>query len=152
MRVLVHTSTELPAKGVALTRRNTTMKHFQPRCMPESPAPFTQVVIDDHYAHLAGIVAADFPGGASQLGDAGAETIAVMRLISEILDELDLKLSDVVRTDVHLSTLDDFDAMDAAYRTFFEPGRYPARTTTESPRLFGGSRVEVTCMVQLRNV
>ena len=117
--------------------------------MPESGAPFTQVVIDDTYAHLAGIVAADFPEGQAMLGDANNETRAVMTLIRKILAELDLSLAQIVRTDVHLANLDDFDAMDAAYREFFKPGKYPARTTTESSRLFGGSLVEVTCMARL---
>ena len=127
------------------------MRNYQPRCMPKSDAPFSQVVIDDVYAHLAGIVAADFPAGQAALGDAGRETRAVMQLIGEILAELSLGFEDIVRSDVHLADLDDFDAMDAVYREFFPPDRYPARTTTESPRLFGGSRVEVTCMVRLRS-
>ncbi|MEM7208116.1 MAG: RidA family protein [Pseudomonadota bacterium] len=125
-------------------------RYFQPTCMPESEAPFTQVLVDDLYAHLAGIVAADFPEGISVLGDANAETFAIMSLIKKILQELDLDFSDVVRTDVHLSDLDDFDAMDSAYKTFFVDGEYPARTTTESRRLFGDSKVEVTCMARLR--
>lgn len=117
--------------------------------MPESDAPFTQVVIDDTYAHLAGIVAADFAEGQSVLGDVKNETLAVMTMVGNILTELDLSFAQVVRTDVHLASLDDFDAMDAAYKSFFEPGKYPARTTTESRRLFGDSLVEVTCMARL---
>ena len=113
--------------------------------MPESDAPFSQVVIDDHYAHLAGIVAADFPAGRNVLGDAGLETTAVMRVIEQILEEMDLDMGQIVKTDVHLATLEDFDAMDAAYRLFFKKDLYPARTTTESKRLFGGSKVEITC-------
>ncbi|MEM7294819.1 MAG: RidA family protein [Pseudomonadota bacterium] len=126
------------------------IKHFQPSCMPESDAPFTQVVIDDSYAHLAGIVAADFPEGIAVLGDANAETHAVMTLFGKILNELGLDYSSIVRSDVHLADLDDFDAMDAAYRTYFPSGRYPARTTTESRKLFGGSLVEVTLMAQVK--
>jgi enamine deaminase RidA (YjgF/YER057c/UK114 family) len=38
--------------------------------------------------------------------------------------------------------------MDAAYREFFGAGAYPARTTVESKRLFGGSKVEITCQVR----
>jgi 2-iminobutanoate/2-iminopropanoate deaminase len=124
-------------------------RYFQPKCMPESDAPFTQVVIDDTYAHLAGIVAADFPEGRAVLGDANNETRAVMTLIGKILDELGLTFTEIVRTDVHLANLDDFDAMDTAYREFFETGKYPARTTTESRRLFDDSLVEITCMVRL---
>jgi 2-iminobutanoate/2-iminopropanoate deaminase len=124
-------------------------QYFQPKCMPDSSAPFSQVVIDDTYAHLAGIVAADFPAGQTVLGDVNSETRAIMTLIASILAELDLAFANLVRVDVHLANLDDFDAMDAAYREFFPAGQYPARTTTESRRLFGDSLVEVTCMARL---
>ncbi len=122
------------------------IQYFQPECMPESIAPFTQVVVDDHYAHLAGLVAADFPEGRAVLGDVAAETDAVLRQIKRILGELGLSMGQVVRTDVHLQDLEDFDAMDAAYRRHFRPGCYPARTTTRSGQLFGNSQVEITCM------
>ena len=125
------------------------IQYFQPKCMPVSSAPFSQVVIDDTYAHLAGIVAADFPKGQAVLGDVNSETRAIMTLISSILTELGLTFARVVRVDVHLASLEDFDSMDAAYREFFPAGQYPARTTTESHRLFGGSLVEVTCMARL---
>jgi len=52
---------------------------------------------------------------------------------------------------VHLSDLDYFDQMDEAYRTFFEGDAFPARTTTESPRLFGGASVEITVQARLRD-
>ena len=125
------------------------IRHIQPKAVPESAAPFSQVVIDDTYAHFAGLVAADFPEGLAVLGDVGQETRVVLTAIRSMLQELGLDMDRIVRTDVHLASLDDFDAMDDAYREFFEPGRYPARTTTESPRLFHGSRVEITCMARL---
>ena len=125
------------------------IKHYQPRCISESAAPFSQVVIDDHYAHLAGLVAADFPDGIAVLGEPGRETRAVMTMIGKILEELDMTMEDIVRTDVHLANLDDFDAMDVAYRESFAAGKYPARTTTQSSRLFGDSLVEITCMARL---
>jgi len=125
------------------------IRHIQPKTVPESAAPFSQVVMDDFYAHFAGLVAADFPEGLAVLGDVGPETRVVLTAIRSMLQELGLDIDRIVRTDVHLASLDDFDAMDDAYREFFEPGRYPARTTTESPRLFHGSLVEITCMARL---
>jgi 2-iminobutanoate/2-iminopropanoate deaminase len=126
------------------------IRHLQPKAIPHSSAPFSQVVIDDTYAHFAGVVAADFPEGEAVLGDVAAETRAVLGAIRSMLEEIGLDLSRVVRSDVHLATLDDFDAMDAAYREFFDEGHYPARTTTESPSMFGGSKVEITCMARLK--
>ena len=86
--------------------------------------------------------------GAGAGGGLGAETGAVLAAIGHILDELNLEREAIVKVDVHLADLDDFDAMDAAYREFFPAGGYPARTTTESRRLFGGSKVEITCQVR----
>ena len=106
------------------------------------------MVLDDHYAFLAGLVAADFPAGLEVLGDVAAETHAVLNTIGNILDELQLSKDRMVKVEVHLADLDDFDAMDAAYREFFENDAYPARTTTESQHLFGGSKVEITCQVR----
>ena len=104
--------------------------------------------MDDRYAFLAGLVAADFPAGEKVLGDVAAETRAVLDTIGQILDELQLRRENMVKVEVHLSDLDDFDAMDAAYREFFPGELYPARTTTESAHLFGGSKVEITCQVR----
>jgi len=128
------------------------IRRIQPNAIPESDAPFSQIVLDDCYAYFAGLVAADFPDGVAVLGDVAAETRVVMAAISEMLKEVGLSFEDVVKADVHLSDLSDFDAMDAAYREYFPPGVYPARTTTESPRLFGGSKVEMTVQARLRKV
>ncbi len=126
------------------------IRHIQPHAIPKSEAPFSQVVLDDNYAYLSGLVAADFPEGQAELGDSGKETRRVLGAIDRILKEIGLDMGRIVRVDVHLANLDDFDAMDAAYREFFENNKYPARTTTESSRLFGGSRVEITCMARRR--
>ena len=104
--------------------------------------------MDEHYAFLAGLVAADFPAGVEVLGDVAAETRAVLNTIGSILDELNLSRNQMVKVEVHLANLDDFDAMDSAYREFFEADRFPARTTVESKRLFGDSKVEITCQVR----
>ena len=59
-------------------------------------------------------------------------------------------MSDIVRCDVHLTDLADMDAMNEAYGAYFEEGRCPARTTTQSGALFGGSKVEITVMARRR--
>ena len=125
------------------------IRHIQPKAVPGSAAPFSQVVMDDTYAHFAGLVAADFPEGQAVLGDVGGETRVVLAAIRSMLEEIGLDMDRIVRADVHLASLEDFDTMDDAYRDFFEQDHYPARTTTESPRLFHGSRVEITCMARL---
>jgi len=125
------------------------LKRIQPRAVPASKAPFSQVVMDEHYAFLSGLVAADFPDGQAVLGDVAAETRAVLAAVRDTLGEIGLGMDRIVRVDVHLADLDDFDAMDGAYGEFFGTGSQPARTTTESRRLFGNSLVEITCQARL---
>jgi 2-iminobutanoate/2-iminopropanoate deaminase len=125
------------------------ISYIQPKCMPDHHLGFCQIVKDDFYAYFAGLVAVDFPEGQKVLGDVVAETRALLNMIRKMLVELGMDLDRIVRVDVHLADFDDFDKMDTVYREFFKKGRYPARTTTESPRLYGGSRVEITCMARL---
>ena len=113
-------------------------------------APFSQIVSDDRYAFVAGVVAADLPGGEAALGDVAAETRLVMDAIGDLLAEIGLGFERVVRVDLHMADFGEFAQMNAVYRRYFEEGRYPARTATESRRLFGGSRVEITCVARLR--
>lgn len=124
------------------------LRRFQTKAVPASAAPFTQVVMDDRYAFLSGLVAADFPEGRAALGTVAGETRAVLGAIRAMLAEIGLGMDRIVSVTVHLADLDDFGAMDNAYREFFD-GNYPARTTTESRRLFGDSRVEITCQALL---
>ncbi|MDE0920605.1 MAG: RidA family protein [Arenicellales bacterium] len=123
---------------------------IQPVSIPKSTAPFSQVVLDDWYVYFSGLVAADFPEGLVVLGDVGAETTAVLNVISKTLKELGLEMCDIVKAEVHLADLTDFDAMDEAYRQCFPPNTTPARTTTESKHLFGDSRVEITVQARRR--
>lgn len=111
-------------------------------------APFSNVVLDDNYAYLSGLVAADVDAGMVVLGDIKAETEVVMKTIKFLLGEVGLKMSDIVRCDVYLTDLTKMDAMNESYGSFFKAGFYPARTTTQSDTLFGGSHVEITCMAR----
>lgn len=113
-------------------------------------APFSNIVLDDNYAFLAGLVAADVEDGLAILGDIRAETRVVLDTVKLLLGKIGLDMSDIVRCDVHLTDLSEMDAMNEVYGSFFDAGRCPARTTTQSGALYGGSRVEVTCIARRR--
>ena len=117
--------------------------------LPKPASPFCHVVTDDRYAFLAGRVAADLAEGRDALGNIAAETELVMRSIHETLAQMNLGMDRVVRVDVHLLDLGEIAAMDAVYRRFFAEGAYPARTCTQAGRLYGGCRIEVTCIARL---
>ena len=120
-----------------------------PRLNPRT-SPYSHVVVADRDCFIAGIVAADVPGGEAVAGSVEAETDLVMRTIESILDDLDFGMGDPLRVDIHLLDLDEIHVMDRAYGRYLDPEAMPARTTTQSDRLYGGSRVEITCMARRR--
>ena len=83
-------------------------------------------------------------------GDVAAETTAILSVVKSLLAEIGLEMTDIVRCDVHMKTLRDMPEMNAAYAAFFPGPKFPARTTTQSAALFGGSRVEITCIARRR--
>ena len=120
-----------------------------PRLKPDT-SPYSHVVIAERDCFVAGIVAADIPGGEAVVGDVEAETDLVMRTICDILADHGMDVTDLVRVDVHLVDLDEMRAMDRAYGRHLDREAMPARTTTQSDELHGGSRVEITCMARRR--
>jgi enamine deaminase RidA (YjgF/YER057c/UK114 family) len=116
----------------------------------DDPAPYSNVVLDETHVYLAGLVAADLIDGAEVMGDAGAEAKAVMDAVGALLRHVGLTYSDIVRVDIHLSSLDDMQAVNAVYEGYFEGTSYPARTTVEAARLVENSRVEITVMARRR--
>lgn len=111
--------------------------------------PGSHMVLDDNYVFVSGLVAADIVDGSDPvIGDVAAETRLVLDTLHHMLETAGCAMDRVVRADVHLADLQDIDTMNEIYREFFEEGCYPARTCTESPRLFGGSRVEITLLVR----
>ncbi|WP_422102244.1 RidA family protein [Vreelandella sp.] len=116
--------------------------------LPKPDFPGSHMVIDDHYMFISGLTVADLSNGDAARGDVKEETRLVMRELERMLAQEGGSLADVVRVDVHLTDLKQISALDSIYADFFEPGRYPARTCTESPNICGGSSVEITLMAK----
>jgi 2-iminobutanoate/2-iminopropanoate deaminase len=130
---------------IVISKMSELFKHYtDPNALPAT-SPFSHLVTDDLYAYVAGRVAADIPEHEALLGDVYAETRHIMTSILVLLNEVNLDFSRVVQTTVHLVNLNDMPEMDRAYGAFFQKDKYPARTCIESAKLYGGSRVEITC-------
>ena len=97
--------------------------------LPKPSFPGSHMVVDDHYMFISGLTVADLSNGEAARGDVKEETRLVMRELARMLEQ-------------------QINALDSIYAEFFEPGRYPARTCTESPHICGGSSVEITLMAK----
>ncbi|MBD3897232.1 RidA family protein [Halomonas sp. ML-15] len=123
-------------------------EHHNDPTLPSPQFPGSHIVLDDRYAFVSGLTVADIHGTEGDLGDIKKETHRVMRELERMLKLVNVHMRDVVRVDVHLADLDEISDMDSIYAEYFEGPHYPARTCTESPRLCGGCRVEITLMAR----
>jgi 2-iminobutanoate/2-iminopropanoate deaminase len=67
-----------------------------------------------------------------------------------VLADFGLGFGDVLRVNIYMTDLAQFEGMDRVYSTFFQPGRFPARTTVGVASLLLGGQIEIDCMARLR--
>lgn len=96
---------------------------------PKPVAPFSHAVETDGFVFVTGQMP-DTPQAPGELPEGiVAQTRAVMENLKIVLAGLDLGLEHVVMTQIYLTRFkEDYAAMNETYRTYFAPGRLPART------------------------
>ena len=122
-----------------------------PKTVPTGPGlepgsyPFSKVVEANGLVFLAGQVG-DVPGGHGAVpGGIEAETKAMLDNVGRLLKAVGLDYGDVVKCTIYLRDFDDFAAMNAVYRTYFQT-EPPTRATVGVTALAEDYRVEIEVM------
>lgn len=113
---------------------------------PKPRGPYSQAVLAGSYLFIAGQIPIDTQTGALISGDIRAQTHQVINHIEAILKTLHLNLSHVVKTDVFLIDLQEFQAMNEVYAERFSYPIKPARITIEASKLPMDARIEISCI------
>lgn len=115
---------------------------FVPSGAPKPIGPYSAALRAGQLLFVSGQVPFDPATGAMVGGDIAAQTRRVLQNIGALLESAGLGYGAVVRTTVFLADMNDFTAMNDAYREFFsEP--YPARSTVQAARLPRDARIEI---------
>ncbi len=112
--------------------------------------PYSGVVRAGDTYYFAGKVGVSDETRAMTEGRTAAEVQNIMEAFGELFAELDLEFSDVVKGDVFLADVNDYDALNEVYGEYF-PSDPPARTTVAVAALPGGANVEIA-FVAVRTV
>jgi 2-iminobutanoate/2-iminopropanoate deaminase len=107
--------------------------------------PFSTAVRFGGVWTLSGQVGLDPKTGALVPGGIGPETRQALQNIKAVLDNAGSSIDKVIKVGVFLRNIDDFDAMNLVYATFFEPANYPARSAVAVGGLALGALVEIEC-------
>ena len=117
----------------------------QPIASPLAPkpvGPYSAALRAGSLLFVSGQVPLDPATGWMVEGDIGVHTRRVLQNVGALLEAAGLSFAHVVRTTVFLADMNDFQAMNETYATFFsEP--YPARSTVQAARLPRDARVEI---------
>lgn len=101
-------------------------KPIIPPGSPPPMAPYSPGVVADNVLYVSGVLAMDASGKTVGIGDATAQTRAVLESIKSIVEAAGGTMADVTMNSIFLKDLADYAAMNAVYKEFF-PSEFPAR-------------------------
>jgi 2-iminobutanoate/2-iminopropanoate deaminase len=114
---------------------------------PKAIGPYSQAILVDGTLYLAGQIALDPSSGKLVEGGIEVQTHRVMQNLNAVLDAAGYRFDDVVQTQVFLSNLNHYKAMNSVYATYFD-GRPPARAVVEAARIPRDALVEIMMVAQ----
>ena len=100
---------------------------FVPENAPAPAGPYSHAVRIGPFVHTAGQVGVD-PATRAPRDGIEAQTRQALENVSAALEAAGASMADVLRVGVYLTRAEDFAAMNAVYREFFD-SPYPARST-----------------------
>jgi 2-iminobutanoate/2-iminopropanoate deaminase len=113
---------------------------------PKAIGPYSQAIRAGHYLFVSGQLSID-PATGKLTGDTIEEqTQQVLNNIEAILNAQGLTFEHVVKSEVYLKDLRDFQGMNGVYATRFSHDTKPARQAMQVARLPLDALVEISCI------
>ncbi|HKC06111.1 MAG TPA: RidA family protein [Methylomirabilota bacterium] len=116
---------------------------------PPPTAAYSHAVRAGEYLFVTGQLGVDPATNTLVPGGTVAQTHQVMRNLQAVLGGAGTSLARAVMVRIYLTSFADYAAMNAAYASYFEPSRLPARTTVGVTALALGGAVEIDLIVRL---
>ncbi|HXV25966.1 MAG TPA: RidA family protein [Alphaproteobacteria bacterium] len=117
--------------------------------MAEAFPGFSHAVADGRYVFLSGQIAGDSKAPDARQGTIEDETRTSLASLRAMLRDLGLGMEDVLKVNIYMKDLGEFERMERVYATFFPEGRRPARTTIGAGDLLFGARIEIDCIARM---
>ncbi|TAF45501.1 MAG: RidA family protein [Sphingobacteriales bacterium] len=112
---------------------------------PKPIGPYSQAVIAGNTLYISGQIALEPLSGNLIIDNIANETKQVMENLKAILIHAEMSFSNMVKTTIFLSNMDDFATVNEIYGTYFT-GNYPARETVAVKTLPKNVHVEISAI------
>lgn len=110
---------------------------------PAAIGPYSQAILVNGFLYTSGQIAINPATNELVMDTIQNETHQVMKNLQAILTEAGMQFSDVVKTGIFLQSMDDFQAVNEVYASYFTSD-FPARETVEVSKLPKGVNVEIS--------
>jgi 2-iminobutanoate/2-iminopropanoate deaminase len=118
---------------------------------PKAIGPYSQAIRAGSYVFLSGQVAIDPSTGKLAGETIEDQTRQVLKNLEAVLVDQHLTLENVVKTEVYLKDLKDFQAMNGIFAEKFSYAIKPARATIQVSKLPLDALVEISCIAYIPN-
>ena len=117
---------------------------------PEPVGPYNQAIKAGSFIYCSGQIAIDpVSNKINCLGVIEEETIQVLKNLLAVLDAGGAKVQDVIKTNIYLTDLKNFQTVNEIYSKFFNVEVPPARACIEVSSLPKGVLIEIDCVAYL---
>ena len=132
--------------------KSSAIEPIETKFAPKPVGPYNQAVLVDNWLYCSGQIALD-PSTGAMIGGGNIEeeTRQVLKNLISVVEAAGGKSSNVVRTTIYLTDLNDFVTVNAIYADTFSQTVTPARACVEVSNLPKGGRVEIDCIAWLGN-
>ena len=117
---------------------------------PKPVGPYNQAVLVENWLYCSGQIALD-PSTGLMVGNGNIEeeTRQVLKNLIAVVEAAGGKNSNVIRTTIYLTDLNDFVKVNAIYAETFNQRVSPARACVEVSNLPKGGKIEIDCIAWL---
>lgn len=120
-------------------------KKIETKKAPAPVGPYSQGVVAGDFVFVSGQIPIQ-KSGELVLNDIEKATDIVLDNIEAILKEENLSLQDVIKSEVYLKDLGNFDKFNKIYEKRFASGIMPSRVALEVSKLPKNSDIEISCI------
>ena len=110
---------------------------------PEPIGPYSQGILIDKILFVSGQIAINPVTGNLMLDNVHEEVAQIMRNIGAILKAAGMDYSNIVKTTIFLTNMNNFSSVNEVYGSFFKDS-FPARETVQAARLPKDVNIEIS--------
>ena len=132
--------------------KSSAIEPIETNSAPKPVGPYNQAVLVENWLYCSGQIALD-PSTGVMIGNGNIEeeTKQVLKNLMAVVEAAGGESSNVIRTTIYLTNLNDFAKVNAIYAETFGGSASPARACVEVSNLPKGGKIEVDCIAWLGN-